>query len=78
MKDWVDIDLDRELARIERENAREEAIEKRVSELIQHSADAAYGRMLRAEALIDNALYDAIYEAFLAIATREIDKGAEY
>ena len=29
MKDWVDIDLDRELARIERENAREEAIEKR-------------------------------------------------
>ena len=78
MKDWVDIDLDRELARIERENAREEAIEKRASELIQHSAYAAYGRMLRAEALIDNALYDTIYEAFLAIATREIDKGAEY
>ena len=78
MKDWVDIDLDRELARIERENAREEAIEKHASELIQHSADAAYGRMLRAEALIDNALYDAIYEAFLTIATREIDKDAEY
>ena len=78
MKDWVDIDLDRELARIERENAREEAIEKRVSDLIQHSTDGAYGRMLRAEALTDNALYDAIYEAFLAIATREIDKGAEY
>lgn len=78
MKDRVDIDLDRELERIERENAREEAIEKRASELIQHSTDAAYGRMLRAEALIDHALYDAIYEAFLAIATREIDKGAEY
>ena len=78
MKDWVDVDLDRELARIERENAREEAIEKRASEIIQHSTDTAYGRMLRAEALTDNALYDAIYEAFLAIATREIDKDAEY
>ena len=78
MKDWVDVDLDRELARIERENAREEAIEKRASDLIQHSTDDAYGRMLRAGALTDNALYDAIYEAFLAIATREIDKGAEY
>ena len=77
MKDWVDIDLDRELARIERENARDDAIERRANELLQHSTDAAYGRMLRAEALTDNALYDAIYEAFLAIATREIDKGAE-
>ena len=78
MKDWVDVDLDRELARIERENARDDAIARRANELLQHSTDAAYGRMLHAEALTNSALSDAIYEAIWEIAEREIDKDAEY
>ena len=51
MKDWVDIDLDRELARIERENAREEAIEEMKQRAQELVADAIIGMKMDYEVL---------------------------
>ena len=59
----VTVDLDAELARIEADNRREEAIEQEASAFILRSSDAAFGAFVRRAAIRDADLYAAIYDA---------------
>ena len=59
----VTVDLDAELARIEADNRRDEAIEQEASAFILRSSDAAFGAFVRRAAIRDGDLYAAIYDA---------------
>lgn len=71
MLDPVDIDLNRELARIEAQDARDVAIEDFAHDLLTGGTDADLGRFVR-QHLGNDALWRALWDVAQAVAEESI------
>ena len=72
-RDPVDADLDRELARIEAENRRDEALDDEANAFMLRSPDAEFGRVMRQAAIRNDDLYALMFDAAREIAEKNLE-----
>ena len=69
--DPVDLDLDRELARIEAENARDEEIERRTADWLHHASALDMGEFIL-QHINDEDLYAALWSLVYQHVEKEV------
>lgn len=69
----VTVDLDAELARIESDNRRDEALDNEASAFMLRSPDAIFGRVMRQAAVRNSDLYALMFDAAREIAEKNLE-----